>query len=325
MRPLVVLVALTACGDNAAGVTLDDYGDARRNAECERLTRCGLFSSVDACERFVLPAIDHDMRAALDANKLAYDGTAAKACLAAIAQQSCDATSEDARTPPAACTRVFTGRIDDGDPCAFDLECASGACEAPACPIDECCSGYCRATIANAAVGEACNRDIDCAAGFCGTDGVCHPRGAARDMCTRDEECGYDLACIGATDLQPGLCRDMPLLGEACPYMRCAEIGARCSSGSCVAVGLDGAPCTTAADCSPYGECDPNGACAELPTLGEPCTVRCVREAWCDTSTGLCAAPLPNTSPCSAGNQCESLFCEEGDLFDACAEQVTCI
>ncbi len=322
-RAVAVLVALTGCGDNITGIALDDYGEARRAAECERLTRCGLFSAQDACERFLLPALHRDTRAAIDDKKIAFDGAAAKTCLAALAAQSCDATTEDARTIPPACSRTTTGLVADGDGCAFDLECESGACNAPACPINECCSGICEPTIANAAIDDACNRDNDCTNGFCSVDNRCHARLAARDMCTRDEECDFDLACIGATELEPGRCRDLPLIGEQCPYMRCAEIGATCIAGTCVAVGVGGAACATAADCSPYGECNPAGMCAELPGLGQPCTLGCSRDAWCDN--GQCAALLPDTSPCSGGNQCESLYCNEGDVFDACAEPVTCI
>ena len=324
MRAVAVLVALTACGDNIGGITLEDYGEARRTAECERLTRCGLFSNIEACERFVLPNVDRDIVAAIDEDKIAYDGAAAKQCLAAIAAQSCDATSEDARIAPDACTRAFAGRLDEGDACALDAECASGACATPSCP-GECCMGTCLATIADAVVDGECHRDIDCADGFCGVDAHCHARIAAREMCTRDEECDFDLACIGATELEPGRCRDVPLVGEACPYMRCAEIGATCAGGTCRAVGLAPTPCATSAECSPYGECNPAGTCGELPVLGQPCTVSCSRDAWCDTDAGSCAALLPDTSPCGAGNQCESLFCEEGPVFDACAEPTICI
>lgn len=322
-RAAVVFVALTACGDNITGLALDDYGDARRTAECERLTRCGLFSAEDACERSLLPALRRDMHAAIDAGKIAYDGVAAKSCLEAIAVQSCDATSADARITPPACARVFSGRVADGDTCAFDTECASGSCDAPDCRLEECCTGTCRPTIALAPLGAPCNRDADCVDGFCGADQRCHARVAARETCSRDEECEFDLACIGATDLDLGRCRDMPLVGEACPYMRCAEIGVACMEGNCAPVGLIGTSCTTAADCSPYGECAPSGQCSELPRLGAECTTSCSRDAWCDA--GTCAALLPNTEPCTAGNQCESLYCQEGTVFDACTDRITCI
>jgi hypothetical protein len=322
MRALAVLAALTACGDNLEGIAIDDYSEARRTAECERLTRCGLFATVDACEDFPLTTLGQDVLRAVDEKKIAYDGAAAKQCIAAMAAQSCDVTSENARTVPTACGRVFAGRVDDGDTCAFDLECASNACDAPACPIGECCSGTCLPTV-DPDVDEACNRDTDCD-GFCGADKKCHALLAEREMCTRDEECDFDLACIGATELQPGRCRDLLPIGGACPYMRCAEIGAMCSAGICVATGLAGATCATSSDCSPYGACNASGRCEDRPQLGQPCTTGCTRDAWCDTAAGLCAPLMPNTSPCGAGNQCESLYCEEGPLFDACADLPVC-
>ena len=170
MRAVVVLVALAACGDNVAGIALEDYGEARRTAECEQLTRCGLFSSQEACERFVLPDIDHDILAAIEAKKIAFDGASAKTCLATIAARSCDSTSADARAITPACARTFTGLLDEGATCAFDGECASGACNAPDCSLNECCTGACEPTIIDAAVGEACNADRDCLDGFCGAD-----------------------------------------------------------------------------------------------------------------------------------------------------------
>lgn len=325
MRALAVLVALSACGDNIAGIEVADYGEARRTAECERLVRCGLFSTQDACERYLIPALDDETRAAIEAKKIAYSPSAAKLCLDAITEQSCDATAADARITPSACFGLFSGLVDDGAACAFDGECISGACDAPDCNIGECCLGACRPTITNAAVDEPCNRDHDCADGFCGADAHCHARLAAREMCTRDAECDFDLACVGATDLEPGRCRDLPVMGEACPYMRCAEIGATCVTGACVAVGLAGATCSGPADCSPYSECASSGTCAELPRLGEACTTGCSRDAWCDVENGRCSPLMPNGSPCGAGNQCESLYCEESSVFDACADLPVCI
>jgi hypothetical protein len=324
MRAVVVLVALTACGDNVSGIALEDYGEARRTAECTQLTRCGLFSNTEACERFVLPHIDRDVLAAIDAKKITYDGNAATSCLAALEARACDTTSADGRTSAlVGCEKVFIGLVDDGASCAFDNECASGSCDEPACGLNECCSGTCFPTNVESPIDGDCNRDADCSTGFCGTDRRCHARVAVREMCSRYEECDHDLACIGATDLELGRCRDLPLIGEACPYMRCAEIGAWCSNGSCIPVGLAGTPCTSAMECSPYGECNTSGQCAELPVLGEACVLGCSRDAWCDGNA--CMPLLPDGEPCGAGNQCESLFCEEGPVFDSCVEPETCI
>ncbi len=322
MRAAVVLVALFACGDNVPGIALDEFGEARRTAECERLTRCGLFSTQSACERYLVPALDRDVRSAVEAKKMSFDGAAAKQCLDAIAAMTCDATSEEARVVPLACRRALGGLLADNETCAFDAECISGSCDAPNCGRAECCTGSCQPTIVDAAPGETCARDEDCADGFCGLDLHCTPRAPEREMCTRDEECAYDLACIGATEFEPGRCRDLPLLGEACPYRRCAEIGASCINGTCVPVGLAGDPCTGPADCSFYSECAPDGFCAERPRLGETCTFECELGAWCDD--GRCVGPIEDGAPCVQDAQCSDRFCREGATFDYCDVLPTC-
>lgn len=322
MRVLVVFAALTACGDNITGLELDEYGAARKAAECERLTRCGLFSSLDACDRVLVAGLDPDMRAAVDARKVAYDELAAKTCLAAVARQSCDSTSAEARSPIPSCVAAFRGLVADGDSCAFDEECTSGSCDAPSCRVDQCCTGTCRSTIVNAPTDGSCHRDEDCADGFCGVDRTCHPRVAAREMCTRDAECDFDLACIGATELEPGRCRDLPPIAEACPYARCAEIGASCVEGVCRAFEVGNA-CQTATDCSRFGECSPDGRCAELPVLGESCTFTCASGAWCDA--GLCVPPLEEGAPCIQDAQCGDRICRFGGAFEFCGFAPTCI
>jgi hypothetical protein len=158
---------------------------------------------------------------------------------------------------------------------------------------------------------------------FCG-GGTCIPLAKRGEPCRVDANCDYGFACIGASDLEDGACRAMPLLGESCPYMRCAELGAMCNSAQlCVPLGLPGAPCITGADCSPLLECGADGRCADLPHLGEPCTFGCAGEAWCSQSR--CVAPEENTTPCTSDNQCASQYCQEGVVFDQCVDRPVCI
>ena len=68
-----------------------------------------------------------------------------------------------------------------------------------------------------------------------------------------------------------------------------------------------------------------DGLCAEIPALGEACVATgCAGESWCDFEAQLCAPPKTNNEPCTADDQCESLLCEEGPLFDFCTERVPC-
>jgi hypothetical protein len=325
VRWSLAVLAVCACGDNVVGTPFSEFEAASDRARCERFVRCGLFTDNDACNGFFRKRPDIDLAAAVARGIVRYSGPAADECLAALAAQSCDTSSRDARTQPAACAEMFRGSVKTGDACALDEECASGVCALPTCN-QACCTGTCHARRASA-IGDACELDVDCTGdAFCGGDKLCHALGAVGIDCERDNECDYGLACIGPSQLMPGNCRAQPRIGEPCLYLRCGELGATCTAGTCVALGLPGAPCTSAKDCSPFAVCDTStGACATVPSLGEPCTVGCAGEAWCDASdTHLCSTPKPINSMCSSDDQCASLFCDEGPIFDACAQRAIC-
>jgi hypothetical protein len=325
MRLVGLAVLLLGCGDNVTGLPLSELDGAADRARCERLVRCGVFVDANACDGFFRKRPDTDLAAAIAAGLVVYNGPAAEQCFEALANQSCDASSRDARTVPATCADMFIGTLGTGEPCALDEECKSGTCLVPACP-ELCCPGTCHK--ARAAIGGACELDVDCGSeAFCGSDSACHPHALEGELCDRDVDCDYGLACIGPSDLMPGNCRKQPLLGEPCLYQRCAEIGAMCVSGTCIAVGLPGAPCTKPSDCSSGALCDSaSGTCIALPRLGEPCTSLCAGEAWCDVfDTSTCRAPQEDNAPCTSNDQCASLFCAEGVVFDFCATLEQCI
>lgn len=328
--PLVAVLALAACGDNLEGLTLDQLEAARRAAECERYVRCGLFDDEATCTATFRAQFDPALPAAVDAGKIRFDPLAAAQCNKDLAARGCDVTAADTRALPASCARVLVGTIPAGATCLDDRECATGDCDAPRCTPDACCPGGCVAFAAPAAIGEACTARVGCVAGAaCATDDTCHALAAMGDACRADGECAIGLACIGATELQAGNCRALPKLGESCPYQRCAEIGARCEAGTCVAVGLAGDACTDDSACSEFYTCDATQHCARLPGLGEACTGRCAGEAYCDldpsgSGAGTCRSPQPNAAPCSADDQCATQYCEEGPIFDQCAQPALC-
>lgn len=325
----LALAALVSSGcDDPPSIALEDLQAETIRARCERLVRCGLLATEETCTAFFRTPDEDNLHAAIDAGKIRYDGVKALACQTALAALSCDASSREARVVPA-CDGVFTGRVADGDACSFDAECASGRCDEAQCPFDTCCSGTCLATETRAAAGASCETDAGCAVdAFCGKDKRCHELAKIGGLCARDSECDYGLGCIGATELMDGNCRAMPLLGERCPYLRCAEVGATCDAMTklCVPVGLPGATCTSATDCSFYARCDlAAGRCAEIPSLGMPCDGFCAGESFCDLATNRCAPPLENTTPCTSDNQCASQFCDEGVVFDQCIDRPVCI
>ncbi|MCW5803421.1 MAG: hypothetical protein KIT31_13640 [Deltaproteobacteria bacterium] len=324
--PALAIAILAACGDNAVGIPYAEYDDLVASARCERLVRCGLFAERATCDGFFRARPDRGLAASINVGKVLFNGVAAEACQAALAAQSCDAASRDARVLPAPCRKMFLGTLPVDAECQRDEECVSGSCDQEAaCPTNTCCPGVCTSS-ERAPIGDACTSNATCADdAFCGPDNLCRALATIGEECRRDEECDYGLGCIGPTDQMPGRCRETPGFGGTCLYGRCGEIGAACKAFACVALGLPGAACISNADCSPFTLCD--GAtqkCVDVPALGMPCTVACAGEAYCEPSTMTCTAPLANTTPCRADDQCASLFCEEGPIFDACATRTLC-
>jgi hypothetical protein len=324
----IALALLAAAGcDDEPSIALADLRAESLHARCEHLSGCGLFASADACAAFFRVPDEAELHAAVAAGKIRYDGVKALACQTAIAALTCDASSRDARVMTA-CDGVFTGKVRDGEACGFDGECASGRCDEGACPMDTCCPGACLSTETRAAAGATCETDAGCLTdAFCGKDKLCHALAKVGQTCARDVECDFGLGCIGASDTMDGNCRALPLLGASCPYLRCAEIGAFCdSTQTCATYRLPGAACTGDTECSPFAYCDMTaGRCAATPTLGMPCQGFCAGEAYCDLATNMCAAPLENPRPCTSDNQCASQFCDEGVVFDQCADRPVCL
>lgn len=326
MRCLSLLVIVCACGDNLTGTPFDELEVEANRARCERFVRCGLFAEEATCTSFFRKRPDVNLHAAIAAGIVRYDGPSAERCHRELAALTCDTSAREARVRSLACEQMFAGTLPAGAACRLGEECRSGACEVPACP-EACCTGTCRAARAFAELDAACTLDDDCVDdAYCGDDLVCHPLVTTGGSCESDCECEFHLGCIGATPLMAGNCRELPLVGEPCPYLRCAELGATCQAGRCIALGLPGAPCASGADCSPFAQCDAAAnRCVDTPRLAEPCTARCAGEAWCDfMGLGMCTAPQPNGAPCGSDDQCLSLDCVEGPAFDSCADRPLC-
>lgn len=323
-----VLFAVAACG--GSGIELDQLAESSQAARCDRLVRCGLVASVDACNTYFRKPPPSSYPAAEDAGNLAFDGEQAKRCHDALAAQGCDATARDTRVVPDACKKMFRGKIADGESCAFDEECASSRCDQGVCPEGVCCVGMCGETRGAGTPGAPCDTSPECVAGFCTADHVCQPLLAENATCMSDDQCDYGLACVSPTPSVPGDCKPLPHLGEACPYQRCADINLRCdlATTTCVAVGLPGDPCNAHGDCSLLAECDmTNHVCIELPTLGMPCDYACAGESWCNFNglpVGTCTEPQPNGTPCEESDKCLSQNCKPGTIFDSCQDFPIC-
>lgn len=324
---LCLLTGLLACG-GAGSLELPQLDAAAQAARCERAVRCGLLPTVGTCDAYFRTPPPSSFGPARDAGHLDFDGEQAQSCENALGAQPCDLTSREFRVVPEACKRMFRGRIPDGESCAFDEECVSSRCDQEGCSEGVCCIGTCGATHTSGSPGAVCERSSECTDGFCDTDAACHALLSADATCATDEQCGYGLACLSPAPSVPGQCNPLPHIGEACPYQRCADAGAVCDATShCRAVGLPGAACTAAGDCSPFLECDMTShVCTELPALGMPCTTRCAGDAYCDSSTGsaTCVTLLANGAVCDDSGPCASNNCKPGPVFPSCQDYPVC-
>ena len=324
---VVVVAAASACG--SPSIRIGELDVAAQAARCTRFVHCGLFRAADDCDAYFRSLPPSSYEPGQTAGKIAFDGASAQACEDALAAQGCDLTSRDVRVRPDACTKMFRGKIGDGDACSFNEECASSRCDFPVCVSGSCCVGTCGPSRPRGHAGDVCDRTSECIDGYCDADHTCHDLGAAEAMCINDDQCGYDLACVSPSPSIPGNCKKLPHLGDACPYERCADLGTTCDvSHHCVALGLPGAACAAHSDCSPFAECDmARHVCIELPTLGMPCDVACAGESWCNfggQAVGTCSAPQPNGTPCENADECTTQNCKPGTVFDSCQDFPIC-
>lgn len=324
------LAALIGCSKSEPPISVDDYDSELVQARCERLVRCGVFAEQATCETNQVVLVDINRQPAIDQGLVHYDGAAAKRCFDKIAEQTCDASIEEGRNPPDDCKHIFNGTVEDGAACGSDAECASSRCELDrtTCMSGTCCAGTC-ASSTKAEVGSACAVDDDCTAGaFCEANShTCQQQGAANANCIDDNECQFGLAC--ATVTFPGFCTPVNLIGGACPFERCAEIGATCDVGShtCLPIGLLGAGCQDEGDCTVFENCDlTSHQCVALPTLGQACSGSCEGDLFCDSlNDSTCKTPKPNGEPCNTNFDCTSQFCLMGPVFDECADAPVCL
>jgi hypothetical protein len=312
MRRLAVFAFLAAC---SSGIDYAHFDDAVIDAECSYYIRCGVVANAAECVADFQRSRTGgaSAQAALDTGKIVYHEDAAQDCLDAYAALTCDSTMYTGHDLDA-CGGVFTGTLAMGESCGFSLECESKNCDKPSCP-DACCKGTCAAPTSQPAPGEPCTAFCTDGA-YCGIDDVCHAYVTAGGACTGTAPCGFGLYCSGQTQTTPGTCKSLPHLGEACDGS-CAEIGAICDAGTCVAIGVLDDPCTSSAQCSSYYECR-GSTCSLLPTLGMACTTECYEAAYCEG--GTCTAQKANGAACLRNDECKSHDCIGGKctLAPAC-------
>ncbi len=175
-----------------------------KNAEC-----CHENESVEATREYCLEttadlekggfALDQKLEAALSSGKVTYDESARDACYAAIRASSCaDWQHAIAGAPIEPCTRIFVGKLADGEECESYFECASQFCDSTSSGT----RGTCKA---KGVTGSACNHahEMSCANGLdCSivaqVEPTCVARGELGAECTRGEQCYSQICEAGA-------------------------------------------------------------------------------------------------------------------------------
>ena len=327
---LALALTTTGCpfgdddGDPGNYVGIGEIESAYRTARCTYLVRCGEFPDQATCEGAALlpamtrnPVPTQNLVCAVAAGRLSYNGSNAKACLDAIANETCDRTDADGRAPIIACNTFFRATRNDGEACFGDEECVSQQCVFSQTSQTGTCLGNTPPDTAPAMIGQTCNPVSGCVDGaYCDSFDECVALVAAGQPCTTASECAYGLGCSGVTGTRT--CKALPAMGQPCPEGLCRDEGLYCSSAmTCQRVGLPPTTCTSTTQCSPYYPCDTTaGQCKQGPAIGQPCSgsQRCFADGtFCDTaSTFTCVAERANGQPCTSELHCQSGFCDFG-------------
>jgi hypothetical protein len=330
-------------GDGTSYVAVTEIADEYKDAICAYYANCGVFPDKDTCLAANLTAsgqsfgVDANTVAAIYAGLVRYNGSNVKECLDAIAQRSCDKTSESARVTPLACRDVLSGTKASGESCLVDEECMSLQCSGESSQ-DACQPGICvgdvRPMFTIKMVGEPCNSIEVCENGaYCDqlTD-MCTLLKAQGESCTQNSECAYGLGCTGTTGAR--ICDPLPGPGETCyttTVVECRDEGTVCDTATtlCTQVGGPGMTCDSSSDCSMYYPCNFTSLqCTRGPALGEACSssARCFDVGtFCDTAdTGTCVELRSNGMACQQDTECVSGSCDLTMTTPLCAEVTTC-
>lgn len=319
LKRMGVLLAgvLAACGGSDS-VSLDELPDALASAQCERLVRCGLYTSAADCEaaiNFNITEIQHSV----EAGRVAYDGEAVAECLDTLGSASCDLTTESARVTPQSCKDAIKGAVAAGGTCYDSGDCQSARCDLPDCG-NACCMGTCQDGPAEVTVGQSC-ADAPCDdRSFC-QNGTCQALLASGAACQGSDECGFGLMCGNDA------CTAAAHRGDACVDGDCAEIGDRCdSTDHCAALVAVGGACSGGIaglfDCQRPLVCnDTTLKCEAAPTAGQACQFFCGGNLFCNDQN-TCEAPRADGAACGSNSECASDFCD--DVTSKCAALPLC-
>lgn len=325
------LAMLVACGTDA-DLSVENYTDELHDAFCSFLSRCGTVEDIAACRDTNLGGqvffLSPSVRAAIGEGTSEFRAKNARICLDALADRSCDVTSQSNRALPDECANIITGTLHEGAACALNAECISEICIVQQQCDQACCLGTCVGDTApvSARLGESCELAGCDDTSFCDFTLTCVPLQPEGTLCSSPAQCDYGLDCLPTST-----CGPLPALGEPCSGA-CRDLGTMCNpvSHTCVETALAGEDCTTSADCSPFYACDDTGHCNPGIALGGQCatTQLCAGDrAFCDAPSiediGTCSLPKPDGAACNRDAMCESFYCDLDAL--TCGPEPVCI
>jgi hypothetical protein len=326
---LACALFVTGCG----GVSVNDLKTKDIDALCDRLVRCGAISSKAVCVAAYSQFLDDkQLKAGVANGSIKYDDGKAGDCIDALSNESCDASSKDARVQPQACTDAIKGNRKQGEMCYFGGQCTSGSCTPPQTCTMACCAGTCDMDPpAAVAVGQSCEAAPCVDGAYCDATAVCAALIPEGQACQSSFECSYGTVCAGTTTM---VCTKAPKVGDPCLVgtggNACVVTGLRCDSTMHCAQLLDpGATCDPQNNlCKQDLLCDATSLkCTTLPTDGQPCTQACSPPDRCvipqGAQTGTCMPLLSNGSTCTSSDDCASGFCDTG-ATNTCIDEMVC-
>ncbi len=306
---VLAFLFLLACGSDPPPIQQADFEAAFKRASCEVETRCGYYTSVDACVGAQGFDIGQVM-AGVAAGRIRFDADAARRCVDDMASRECVLVPRFHW--PASCDAVFTGLAADGDACFVKQDCASQGCTGGACRADECCPGVCAPPVAE---GATCTSAQRCPSGTtCRLTGQmsfelrCLAPFEEGATCQRRGDCAAAYFCsntFGPGDEPlPGTCNRKAEHGAACDPFHgedsCVRFDDYCDATShvCSARKPPGAACETQAwspidsggsSCQELAACV-NQVCVVLGGPGAACTTTNDCAIGIDCVNGACVA-----------------------------------
>jgi hypothetical protein len=328
----LVLVALAACDDSSPPVIADpaEFLAELAVAECEHLTRCGLYADTAQCtDRLAFPGLPYDtwLRPAIDpawvdhvaGGTMSYSAARAGACVEGLRRASCNRGEGEP-----SCRSVFRGIAPAGTVTTSSDQCAHGGWSTIECDA-ACCTGACAepgeptgVLIHVVGEGESCGESAEgifaCEVRLTCVEGVC-VRLAAGDTCYAGSSCPADMTC-------DGVCRPRDEVGEPCKraggWDTCNHLGVYCGLDErCHAFAVEDEACNDADQlCRPGLRCDPDSQrCAAVYAAGEACgdlRLPCERGTFCGTTDDgpRCIAALADGAACFESFMCTSGYCD---------------